>query len=128
MICRKDKFMILYIDVHFVIGRNPNKKKDWRYICFSWSAWLGAVYFFAYNSRPEWGGECFLSVLRVIVPLLFAYPVYTIGRSLRSQWREKAVYIWDVFLLLFFVAVALLVATGQLYVRQEWLDAFFDRR
>lgn len=58
----------------------------------------------------------------------FAYPVYTIGRSLRSQWREKAVYIWDIFLLLFFVAVALLVAAGQLYVRQEWLDAFFDRR
>lgn len=118
--------MILYSDIHFGIGRNPDNKKDWRYICFSWSAWLAAVYFLAFYPHPEWGGEHFLSALRVITPILFLYPVYTIAKSLKAQWRRKAVYMWDMLLCLLFVVVALLVAAGQFYVRPEWLDAIFS--
>ena len=114
----------IYTDVHFGIGRNP-EKKDWGYISLSRLAWLVAVYFFAFYSHPEWGSKFLLSALRGVIPLLFLYPICTIGKSLKTQWKEKALYMWDVLLFLLFVVVAFLVAIGQFYVRQEWLDWIF---
>ncbi|WP_418570563.1 hypothetical protein [Parabacteroides johnsonii] len=118
--------MILYTDIHFETGRHPNKK-DWKYTLSSRIAGLLAIVFFTGYYHQGVFGEFVFLLLQLFTPLLYLYPIYVIGKSLETQWQEKAIYMWDVLLFLFFVAVALLVATGQLYIRQEWLDAFFDR-
>lgn len=118
--------MVLYTDIHFQVGRNPDKK-DWVYVSFSWLAWIATICFFALRSNEiVWGRSWFIT-LQILTPFLFLYPIYIIGKSLKVQWQEKAVYMWDVLLFLLFVAIALLVAMGQFYIRQEWLDTFFNR-
>lgn len=119
---------MIRLNIHFEVGYNP-EKRDWTYVLTSWLAWVCCIVFgvFYPTATRDYLGKNIFMVLRFVIPLLFIYPVYTIGKSLWLQWKVRTVFLLDLFLCLLFVVMALLVFMDEFYIRQEWLNWIKDR-
>lgn len=116
--------MKLNFHIHYYAGHNPDNKNR-LYAVLSYTAWVAAIVFFCSYGKSYYGIPTLLIVLRCIIPLLFIQPIYTVGKSLMKQWGNNEIYVWDVFIFLFYIAVAVLVAINEFYLRMKWLYWLF---
>lgn len=108
---------------HYYFGLSPDKV-DKLYLILSQVAWICACCFVAVHNLKD--VDDLILIFRFFVPFLFLQPIYTVAKDLVRQWKKKEMYVWDVMVLLGYSGVAILVATNEFYIREEWVDRWID--